>query len=63
MLEKLEFSAEKVLKHHFFQEIQRNFPRKITFCGKKMYEKSASACPERYSKMATGRRLVTGLKK
>jgi hypothetical protein len=31
---KIEFSAEKVLKNRFFQEIPRNFPRKIIFRGK-----------------------------
>jgi hypothetical protein len=36
MLGKREFSAEKVLKNSYFQEIPRNFPRK------KMYEKLAA---------------------
>jgi hypothetical protein len=30
----MEFSAEKVLKNRFFQEIPRYYPRKITFCEK-----------------------------
>jgi hypothetical protein len=38
--EKMEFSA-KSFEKLFFQEILRNFPQKITFRGKKMYEKSA----------------------
>jgi hypothetical protein len=33
--EKMEFSAEKSFEKSFFQQIPRNFPRKITFRGKK----------------------------
>jgi hypothetical protein len=33
--EKIEFSAEKSFEKLFFQEIPRNFPRKVIFRGKK----------------------------
>jgi hypothetical protein len=41
MLGKIAIFRGKSFEKSFFQQIPRNFPRKITFRGKKMYEKLA----------------------
>jgi hypothetical protein len=54
MLRKIALFRGKSVEKSFFQQIPRNFPRKITFRGKKMYEKSApGANPTTYEFTAT----------
>jgi hypothetical protein len=51
MLGKIAIFLGKSFEKLFFQEIPRNFPRKVIFRGKKMYEKSVPGLCE-YSFLA-----------